>query len=207
MMSASSMCVRNAFKMSRTTLNLHQSHRVLRTTHCINMTCRSPVTTCAAATYIQPKGTLSTSRPFSSGFVPDNKQSSQPSDVTSVDREEVVPVDREDVVPFDVNMPTEELYDRIGTLHSDVVLDMLQTSYKLLDKIALAISLRRLHQVISILPEQARENYIEHVRTSAGFQVSMLCRTTSTCSCILLCLPSFMVIPELFLTRFSSNLQ
>ena len=107
--------------------------------------------------------------------------------MTSADREEVVPVDREDVVPFDVNMPTEELYDRIGTLHSDVVLDMLQTSNKQLDKIALAISLRRLHQVISILPEQAREDYIEHVRTSAGFQVGMLYRATYSCTSCYFC--------------------
>ena len=187
MMSASSMCVRKAFKISRTTLKLHQSRSVVRTTYCINLTCHCPVTTCAAATYVL--GTLS--RPFSSGFVPDNKQSSQPSDMTA-DREEVVPVYRQDIVPFDVNIPIEELYDRIGNLHSDVVLEMLETSYKQLDKIALAISLRRLHQVISILPEQAREKYIEHVRTHAGFQVSVLCMY------FLLLLSSFMDTQNIF---------
>ena len=182
MMSTSTVGMRKAFTLSRITLTLCQSHRFVRTKHSYLYSAfhSAGVTytpTYTAVTSMQYARLLSKS--FSSGFPPENDhplQPAKPEQITTANIDDVGPT-----LTVDVNVPVEQLYGKIRHLHSDVVLEMLQTSYKQLDKTALAISLRRLHQVMMILPEEAREGYIEHVRTSAGFQVRIQCRDVIPC--------------------------
>ena len=167
------MGVRKAVTLSRLALNLFQSHRVAAAKYnplfsAIRSACSNGGVTHSATN----QHARMLSQPFSSSFraKDDTLQPTKPEEISPVNKGNVVPDSK-----VDVNIPAEELYGKIRHLHSDVVLEMLRTSYKQLDKTALAVSLRRLHEVISMLPEQARQVYVEHVRASAGFQVSVGC--------------------------------
>lgn len=163
------MGVKKAFSLSRLTLNLFQSHRVAATKHNhLFLAFRSACSTGGATYSATTQHARMVSKPFSSCFPPknDSLQPTKPEEMSPVNPANVVPSSK-----VDVNIPMEELYGKIRRLHSDLVLEMLQTSYKQLDNIALAISLRRLHDVMLILPEPSRQVYIEHVRRSAGFQI------------------------------------